>query len=173
MSNSLEELVPRVYRFALRLTRDRHEAEDLAQETFLRGWGHRAALRDPAAARTWLFGIAVNLWRSRLRRRRTARQGLESSEEAGLGRVRLPDQDAIAREDVARVLQAMDALPDRQREVLYLHACEALSLPQIAEVLGIHPGAVKASLSLARKRLRRQLKDLDCLRRVCGNETSP
>src|SRR3989304_8552329 len=61
----LEEHVPRVYRFALRLTGNRHEAEDLTQETFLRAWRHRRRLRDRSAARVWLFAIAANLWRDR------------------------------------------------------------------------------------------------------------
>ncbi len=55
----------------------------------------------------------------------------------------------------------MDALPERQREVLYLHACEGFSLAEIAEILSLSPEAVKASLSLARKRMRQKLQDLD------------
>ena len=71
-----------------------------------------------------------------------------------------PVQQVIDREDVQRTLDAMDKLPPRQREVLYLHACEGLCLAEIADVLDISSDAVKASLSLARKRMRRQLEDL-------------
>lgn len=54
----------------------------------------------------------------------------------------------------------MDQLPPRQRQVLHLHAIEELSLAEIAEVLDIGSEAVKASLSLARKRIRRKLSDV-------------
>jgi RNA polymerase sigma factor (sigma-70 family) len=57
-------------------------------------------------------------------------------------------------------MEAMDWLPSRQREVLCLHACQQLSLAEIAEVLQLSPEAVKASLSLARKKMRRWLNDL-------------
>ena len=59
-----------------------------------------------------------------------------------------------------RALTAMDELPPRQREVLHLHACEQLELAEIAEVLAISSDAVKASLSMARKRMRSRLSDL-------------
>src|SRR5205823_7678639 len=55
VSDILEEWVPRVYRFALRLSNDLHTAEDLTQETFLRAWRDRERLRDERAARAWLF----------------------------------------------------------------------------------------------------------------------
>src|SRR5690348_5337242 len=71
VSDILEEWVPRVYRFALRLSNDLHTAEDLAQETFLRAWRHRERLRDKRAARVWLFRITANIWRDQLRRTRS------------------------------------------------------------------------------------------------------
>jgi RNA polymerase sigma-70 factor (ECF subfamily) len=155
----LDEWVPRVYRFALRLCRDRHAAEDLTQETFLRAWRHRAGLRDVRAARVWLFRIAANLWRDQARRGRlpVARAGpLDDTEP---GRSEPPERLAEGREELARALAALDALPPRQREVLYLSACEGLAAAEVAAVLGISPEAAKASLSLARRRLREQLPD--------------
>ena len=50
-----------VYRYALRLTREPQAAQDLSQETLLRGWRARKSLREPAAARVWLLRIATNL----------------------------------------------------------------------------------------------------------------
>jgi RNA polymerase sigma-70 factor, ECF subfamily len=157
----LEQYVPRVYRFALRLTGDRNDAEDLAQATLLSAWRDRKRLRDPSAARSWLFTIAANLWRSGLRRKGREKQSVCGLDRQGRCRTALPDEKMIVAEDQRRVLEAMDGLPDRQREVLYLHACESCPLPEIAAILSISPEAVKASLSLARKRMRRQLSDLD------------
>src|SRR5205823_15077281 len=71
VSNSLEAWVPRVYRFALRLSNDPDAADDLTQETFLRAWRQRDRLRDQRAARVWLFRITANLWRDHLRRGRS------------------------------------------------------------------------------------------------------
>jgi RNA polymerase sigma-70 factor (ECF subfamily) len=154
----LDEWVPRVYRFALRLCRDRHLAEDLTQETLLRAWRHRARLRDPRAARVWLFRIAANLWRDQARRGRlpVARAGPldDAPDQAGP-----PERRAEEREELARALAALDGLPPRQREVLYLSACEGLAPAEVAAVLGISPAAAKASLSLARQAMRRQLPD--------------
>lgn len=160
MSKLLEEWLPRVYRFALRLSDDPHVAEDLTQETFLRAWRHRGRLRDPRAARVWLFRIAVNLWRDQVRRGRSpvARAGPLAETEAG--RSQPPERLAAGKEDLGRALEAMAALPPRQREVLYLCTCEGLAAAEAAEVLGISAAAAKASLSLARQKMREQLPDL-------------
>ena len=160
MRDLLPEYVPRVYRFALRLTHDPHAAEDLTQETFLRAWRRRDLLRDPQALYVWLLRIAVNLWRDQLRHGKlpVAKAGCLPKDYAGnvpTVQQRVDDQD-----DLRRALEAMEALPERQREVLYLSACEGLSAADISVVLRISMNAVKASLCLARKRLREKLKDL-------------
>jgi RNA polymerase sigma-70 factor (ECF subfamily) len=81
-----------------------------------------------------------------------------------------PGIEANERENVRLALAAMDQLPPRQRQVLYLISCEGLSQSEVSEVLGIGLPAVKASLSLARKEMRRRLRDLYedvCGRRPC------
>ena len=156
----LEEHAPRVWRFALRLTGDVHQAEDLTQETMLRAWRHRRRLRDARKTRVWLFKIAANLWRDEARRARRCPVQADLVAEHQQDTNVAPDQRMIDREDVERAMDAMDKLPSRQREVLYLHACEELPLADIANVLRISRGAVKASLSLARRRMRRELEDL-------------
>ena len=160
MSDLLEAWVPRVYRFALRLSDDPHAAEDLTQETFLRAWRQRGRLRDARSARVWLFRITANLWRDRLRRGRSpvARAGpLADTEPA---RAPPPERLVAGQEELSRALEALAALPPRQREVLYLSACEGLTTGEVAEVLGISADAAKANLSLARKKMRQQLPDL-------------
>jgi RNA polymerase sigma-70 factor (ECF subfamily) len=159
VSDLLEAWVPRVYRFALRLTDDPHAADDLTQETFLRAWRHRGRLRDPRAARVWLFRITANLWRDRLRRGRSPVARAGPLPDTAPGRAEPPERLAAGREELGRALAALAALPPRQREVLYLSACEGLTPAEIAAVLGISPAAAKASLSLARKTMRRQLPD--------------
>jgi RNA polymerase sigma-70 factor (ECF subfamily) len=160
VSNVLEEWLPRVYRFALRLSNDPHAAEDLTQETFLRAWRQRGRLRDERATRVWLFRIVVNLWRDQLRRGRlplTRAGPLEGTEPSP---ARSPEQVVAEQEDLRRALDALADLPPRQREVLYLSACEGLTTAEVADVLGISAEAVKSNLSLARKKMRQQLCDL-------------
>ena len=83
-----------------------------------------------------------------------------SGEDVADAAAKSPGRQLSDEEDAQKAVAAMDRLPQRQREVLYLHACEELSLAEISEVLDITPGAVKASLSLARQPMRRWVKDL-------------
>jgi RNA polymerase sigma-70 factor, ECF subfamily len=158
----VDEHLPRVYRFALRLTGNRQEAEDLAQETYLRAWRRRGQLRDPKATSVWLLSIARNLWNDRLRRKSRGAAKIEPIDPDCPSDACAPDRDTVVREDLRLVLDAMEKLPARQREVLYLFAREGLSLREIAQVLDITPEAAKASLCEARKRLRQQFRDIDC-----------
>jgi RNA polymerase sigma factor (sigma-70 family) len=160
VTQRLEAWVPRVYRFALRLTNDPDTAADVTQEAFLRAWRHRGRLRDARAARGWLFRIAANVWRDLLRRGRSPVARAEPLADTEPGGAPSPERLAAGREELGRALAALNGLPPRQREVLYLSACEGLATAEVAAILGISPEAAKASLSLARKALRRQLHDL-------------
>ena len=159
MRRLLEQHVPPVYRFSLRLTGgDVHAAEDLTQETMLRACRHQGKMRNAATARPWLFKITANLWRDQLRRAKV-REAFKSASAPGSTTYTVPpDRTVLEREELARALRALNELPSRQREVLYLSACEGLSIPQIANVLNINAGATKASLSNARQRIRQQLE---------------
>jgi RNA polymerase sigma-70 factor (ECF subfamily) len=153
----LHDWTPRLYRFALRLTGDAHAAEDLAQEVLLRAWRRRDSLRDPAAGSGWLFRIAVNLWRDLLRRQRSPVSRAGPLPELACARWPNPEQALAHREELVQALHALDSLPARQREVLYLCACEGLKAAEIARVLDVSRDAVKANLSLARKKMRESL----------------
>jgi RNA polymerase sigma-70 factor (ECF subfamily) len=156
----LEEYVPRVYRFALRLTHDCHAAEDLAQETFLRALRTGSVPHSPQAIRVWLFRIAVNLWRDQLRRGKLRVGRAEGLMEDPPSHSREPVQEVSDKEELRQALEALETLPDRQREVLYMSACEGLSAAEISEILGVRPDAVKSNLCLARKKMRQMLHDL-------------
>jgi RNA polymerase sigma-70 factor (ECF subfamily) len=142
------------------MTRNVHQAEDLTQETMLRAWKHRHRLRDQRKARVWLFTIAANLWRDQARRalrsHAQATPALEDRPDTNVS----PDRQLMNRDDAKRAMDAMDRLPSRQREVIYLHTCESLSLEEVAEVLQISYNSVKSNLSLARRTMRRELEDL-------------
>jgi len=122
-------------------------------------------LREPLAARVWLLRIVTNVWNDYLRQKNFRPQALE-------GEVVCPRPTAIVRtghaEHVGMALAAMDELPPRQRQVLYLTTCEGLSQAEVADVLDIGTEAVKSNLSLARREMRRRLKDV--YEDVCGRE---
>jgi RNA polymerase sigma-70 factor (ECF subfamily) len=165
--DAIEEHVGSVYRYALRLTRRTDLAEDLTQETMLRGWRSWRKLREHRAARVWLLRIATNLWTDQLRRGKFQVVALETEPPC-------PRPSPLAasdeRENVRLALAAMDELPPRQRHVLYLIACEEMTQSEVATIIGISESAVKANLSLARKEMRRRLKDV--YETVCAKQAS-
>jgi RNA polymerase sigma-70 factor, ECF subfamily len=161
--DTIEEHVGSVYRYALRLAGRPEAAEDLTQETMLRGWQNRQRLRDPRVARVWLLRIATNLWNDELRRAKLRTHTLKN--EPPCPRT-LPAIANDERENVRLALAAMDELPPRQRHVLYLVTCEELAHSEVATILEISEAAVKSNLSVARKEMRCRLRSV--YEEVCG-----
>jgi RNA polymerase sigma-70 factor, ECF subfamily len=153
-----------VYRYALRLTRNPSSAQDLVQETLLRGWQSRGKLRAAEAARVWLLRIATNLHRDQCRSwRATEPLVAEPADRIATVGGRL-DQ----RECVEQALAALDELPPRQRQVMHLITIEQLTQEEAADVLDITVDALKSSLSQARRQMRERLKDIyDDIRGAC------
>jgi RNA polymerase sigma-70 factor, ECF subfamily len=153
----IEQHLGTVFRYALRLAGRFDLAEDVTQETMLRAWRGRHGLRDPRTVRVWLLRIATNVWTDHLRQGQHRPQSLAAEPQCPR-----PTPAAVAddQENVRRALAAMDELPPRQRQVLYLVTCEQLSHAEVAQVLEIGISAVKANLSVARTEMRRRLKDV-------------
>ncbi|MCA9104646.1 MAG: RNA polymerase sigma factor [Pirellulaceae bacterium] len=141
----------RVYRFALSLSRHTQDAEDLTQECFLRINRQTTPPEQPLA---WCFRVVRNLWLDRCRQREV--RGEDAGQDLGSlsGNERDPAVVASFNEELTRVWRHMMDLPDRQREVLYLRAIEQMSAAEVAETLQLSHANVKATLSLARKRMR-------------------
>jgi RNA polymerase sigma-70 factor, ECF subfamily len=144
-----------VYRFAWILAGSVADAEDITQECFL-ALIRRPAFFDPnrAQLRTWLIAIARN--QHLQRRRNLAREDGSAGIDETIVLAAL-DEDLIRLERADAVRRAVDALPQHQREALYLFEFEGLSLADIAVVLEIEPNAVQARLFRARERLKRLL----------------
>jgi len=146
-------------RFLARTLGSEAEAEDLAQETFIRMCRSATAYRPDGRFPSWLFRIAANLARSRFRRRKLARflpLDLDKHEipeapraEADLRKQQL--RDALQR--------ALDRLPERQREAFVLRYDAGLSHTDIARSLGATTSAVETLLHRAKLALRQQLGD--------------
>jgi RNA polymerase sigma-70 factor (ECF subfamily) len=150
-----------VFGFLLRSLADRHAAEDLLQETFLRVFVHREAYRPTAAFRTWLFTIARNLLIDRFR---AVRGKPEPDDPEALSTLSalgaLPLERAEGRQLAERLEAAIEQLPRSQREVLLLSRVAGLDHQEIAQVIGASPQAVRVALHRALRRLHRQLEAL-------------
>ena len=135
-----------LYRAALAILGDAQEAEDAVQDAFLRWWERAPDFPDAARERAWLLKVTVNGFKSRLRspwRRRTAP---------------LLDTYPAAEPEEREVLEAVQALPPRDRAVVHLYYCEGYQTAEIAAMTGQREGTVRSRLSRARARLRELLK---------------
>lgn len=151
--------LPRLLSLATRVLGDRVEAEDVAQEAFLRIW-RQAPRWQAGRARfdTWLYGVALNLCRDRLRRRReiyTAEPPETIDPHGGPGRG-LDDSESSR-----SVEAALARLPERQREAIVLQYYEELSNIEAAAVMGISIEALESLLARGRRNLRVHLEDID------------
>lgn len=141
-----------VHTFLVRLVGDRHLAEDLLQESFLRLWRARHEYQAAARFRAWLFTITRRLVIDRARQARIAWE----DDPAALDRVIAPeraDHRQEAREVLGRVERALADLAPAQREVVLLSRVAGMSAEEIAEVIGSTPGAVRVALHRALRRL--------------------
>lgn len=150
--------LPRLLSLAGRMLDDPSEAEDVAQEAFVRVWKQAPRWR-PGEARfdTWLHRVAVNLCYDRLRRRRE-RPCADPPDRADEGPG--PDRGLQAQDTGRRVTAALQALPDRQREAIVLCHYQELGNIEAAAVMGISVEALESLLGRGRRALRATLADL-------------
>jgi RNA polymerase sigma factor (sigma-70 family) len=143
-----------------RIVLNASEAEELAQETMVRVWQQRDKFRDGAEVRPWVFSIAVNLARNRLRwwRRRpeVALEEWSAAEEGATGRE--GDGEMERKERAAAVRDAIAALPLELREAIVLFEFEEMSQAEIAVTVGASVKAVEARVARAREKLRVTLR---------------
>ena len=140
------------------------DADDLAQESFVRAWRSLATFRSDSTFRTWLHGIAINVIRthtgrgSRLRRIFGAPRQPDAPDP--IERVSVSDgiEEPLAmRQEIDR---ALATLPDDMREALILRDVQGLDYKEIAEALGVRLGTIESRIFRARQRLRPLLQTL-------------
>ena len=154
--SSLIDLLPNLYRFALRLSRRPDVAEDLVQMTVERALASRA-VRDPGTRlEPWVIRILRNAWIDMTRRNRTRGTEVDivDTPEALTVDGRQVTEAALMLDATER---ALDALPPDQREVLLLVCYQELSYSETAEVLGIPMGTVMSRLARGRAALAQKL----------------
>jgi RNA polymerase sigma-70 factor (ECF subfamily) len=159
-----------VYGIARRVTRQAADAEDLAQETFLRAYralaGYAPERRRELRTRGWLAAVTLNLGRNRARSRR-GREPRPLDETAELARDERPGPELeVARRESARLWRArLDALPARYGRAVALRHVSGLSYPELAVALGRPVNTVKSDVHRGLALLRRALADEDEVKR--------
>jgi RNA polymerase sigma-70 factor (ECF subfamily) len=146
-----------VYRVAYGLTRNAADADDLAQETFVRAWRALDRFRPDEPLYPWLSRIAINLSYSLFRRRkRRPETSIEPLIEAGRqwAGQEDPERDVVERERDAKIAESFSELKEDHRAVLVLRVVEGLSYEEIARTLHVPVGTVMSRLSRARSELR-------------------
>jgi RNA polymerase sigma-70 factor (ECF subfamily) len=148
----------RVYRLAYRLTGNRHDAEDLTQETFVRVF-RSLSTYTPGTFEGWLHRITTNLFLDQVRRRRRIRIEPWGDETAQIpGPVGLSPERGFEHANLDQDVQrALDALPPEFRAAVVLCDMEGLSYEEIAVTLGIKLGTVRSRIHRGRAQLRTAL----------------
>lgn len=155
--------------FFYKLVWDRQEAEDFAQDVFVKVFVARAHYEEKSKFSTYLFRVATNYWidflRTRGKRKKAAsldRDVQTADGTANLGqfiaaKTATPDDDLLRREQLERTREAIDALPEEQKLAFLLAEVQGMKYQEIAETLDLPLGTVKSRIHAAVLKLREQL----------------
>lgn len=153
-----------VYLMALSLLHNEAEAEDAAQEAFIKAYRHLGKFRSESRFSTWLISIVLNEARGRLRRKQPAlTDSIDDTTEGSITPAQLTDWREIPSESLERqevrtlIRRALSELPIAYREVFVLRELEERNVQETAEALGITMASVKMRLHRARMMLQKQL----------------
>ncbi len=147
----------RLFFLAWRLLRDKTEAEDAVQETFMKAYKALKGFRGDALFSTWIYRIAVNHVLNRLRKLSRHRQTDLDLDSISSNSTPLASSRTNSLREA--VVKAVDGLPPRQRAIFHMRYEEDRSHREIAEILELSEGAVKASYHHAVLKLRESLKE--------------
>jgi len=155
----LNEYLDGLYGYAMVLSRNSTDAEDLVQETGLRALRGMQRLRTGESAKAWLFTILRNIWLNHLRHRRTTPEIVELNSPEGQAnepkdQSHDPHAEYINKMEREQVRFTIQKLPLEYREIIILREYEELSYQEIADLLSCPIGTVMSRLARARLRLR-------------------
>src|SRR5262245_13078172 len=172
----VQRLKVRLYNYVLRLLRDPSEAEEVTQEALVRAYVHADKYRNIAKFSTWLYTIATNLVRNRIRKVRSSPKFLslhwgrgEDEEEEPIDLPDsgdLPDRVLEKSELHAIVAQGIERIPPRYREAFVLREMNQFSYEEIAAITGLKLGTVRSRINRGRGHFREIMQPM--LRRLQG-----
>jgi RNA polymerase sigma-70 factor (ECF subfamily) len=161
----------RVYNLCYRFLGDQQEAEDSAQEVFIKVYKALKGFKLKSSFYTWLYRIVVNTLKNRIKsleyRRSKSRISIDDDQEKkdhGISVVidknDLPDMNLEQKEKIKRIQEAINSLPPDQKSMVILRDIEGLSYDEIADITKTRLGTVKSKLSRARLGLRNKLEGI-------------
>jgi len=159
----VSRLLDGVHGYLWRLTGSPADADELAQETWLRVWTEAHRFRaDRGRVSTWVYRIAHNLALDRVRARRGEVTGLDDSDRGAVEAALLegPEHQQQRQEELRQLRQALAALPLKQRSALMLCRLHGFSNAEAAAILGVRVRALESLLARARRGLRQRLEKL-------------
>lgn len=157
-----------IYRLIIKIVRNQEEARDLVQETFMKAFGSLSSYKCQYRFTTWLYKIAANSCIDFLRKRRLVSISLDQPLETKDGEVTIeladwtynPEADLASRQKALSIDAAIESLPKKYREVILFRHKQDKSYEEIAQILNIPVGTVKARIFRARELLKKKLKSL-------------
>jgi RNA polymerase sigma-70 factor (ECF subfamily) len=179
------EHMPSLYAAAVRMTRNRADAEDLVQETYLRAYRGFGGFQEGTNLRAWLFRILTNTFINsyRAKQRRPQEADVEDVEDLFLyhrlpaveeaTRSRSAEIDVLERITDSEVKAAIDDLPEQFRLPVYLADVEGFAYKEIAEMLDIPIGTVMSRLHRGRKGLEKRLHDYVVEHNLITHDAAP
>lgn len=155
-------LHPRLFRIALALVGNKEDAEDLLQEAYCKLWNKRNELSRIENAEAFSITLIKNLCLDFLRSpkacRRDERESMERVMAVASGST--PDKELESRDEIGRIQQLIDRLPENQQQVLRLRSLSGCSMEEIEQITGFSAVNVRTLLSRARKMLKEQYEKL-------------
>ncbi|MPV57391.1 RNA polymerase sigma factor [Burkholderia sp. HI2761] len=152
LSAMLPSMLPRLWAFALRISGDRHDAEDLVQCACLRALERAHQLRPGTAPLSWMFSIVQSTWLNELRARSVRRRSGMDWDDDFLETVSDPAAPTLEQQALdEQIVRAVQQLPEAQRVVMLLVGVEGLSYSEAADALGVPIGTIMSRLSRARQ----------------------
>ena len=162
----VEKYQNRVYGMVYGMLRNREDARDVTQDAFVKAYNNLGAFRLESSFYTWLYRIAMNLaidHARKVKRRKTTsfeEEVGQRDETGGIDEIHHQEnpRKALERKELyGRIMEALDKLPDDQRQAVLLRELEGLSYKEIAEVMEIPEGTVMSRLFYARRKLQQLL----------------
>lgn len=157
-----------IYHIIYKIVRNNETANDLCQETFMKAFASLASYRPEYRFSTWLYKIAANCSIDHLRKKRISALSLDQELDTGEGKVEIevadntynPEKDLVRKQQKLSIGAAIDALPDKYREVIIYRHQDDKTYEEIADLLSIPVGTVKARIFRARELLKKALKGI-------------
>jgi RNA polymerase sigma-70 factor (family 1) len=150
----------KLYRFALRITGNSYEAEDVVQEVFLKVWDKRTDMENVLNPEAWCMTLTKNLAFDKIKSKHRRTDGIEEAH--GFQDTQVNVHNTLEISDLTTMVKAfMNALPENQKLVMHLRDIEEQSYEEIAETLSMSMAQVKSNLHRARQKIREQLLNLE------------